>query len=131
MSRSSAAHATEWLGSDRSPAAVAAALDRLAREANDAESRAAFKRGAVAIMQAATKIAAGRGRKPIGDEAALIEMARHNLKRRERGLCDNDREAAKVISHRFVGHSAAAVIDRLRRKLKKQRPRLMKLAAGT
>jgi hypothetical protein len=111
---------------DRRPESVAAALDQLAIEANDLESREAFQRGAEAIRRPAVA-PAPRGRKFIADEAALLEMARHNLKRRAGGLPDNDREAARIVSHRLAGNSRVAAADRLRRKFRKQRARFMDL----
>jgi hypothetical protein len=113
------------LGSDRRPEAVAAALDQLAVEANDPESRAAFQRGAKAIRGLPAAIPARRGRKFITDDAALREMARHNLKRRQCGQPDNDREAARIVSRRLSGHSPFADTDRLRRKFRQQRTALM------
>lgn len=128
MSGRTATASIEWLGSDRRPDAVAAALDRLAVEANDLESRNAFQRGAEAIRGLPPPVAAPpprRGRKFITDDAALREMARHNLKRRQCGQPDNDREAARVVSRRLAGHSADAAADRLRRKFRLQRTVLM------
>ncbi len=118
MKRSVAQTTKDWIASiDRSPAGVSAALDRLADETNDTTSREAFRRGAHAIRceppPAAPK---HRGRKVINDDAALLEMERHNAERRARGLKDNDREAARIVSRRLTGHSSAANVERLRRK---------------
>jgi hypothetical protein len=128
-----AAPAIEWLGSDRRPSAVAAALDQLANEANEPESRAALRRGAEAIRRGPGVRRRGGGRKCSADDAAVLAMELYNLNRRERGLVDNDREAARVVGRRLAvgGNSDKSIEDRLRKKLSKHRARLMALAAGT
>lgn len=133
MKRSVAETTKDWIANiDRSRAGVAAALERLANEANDPTSREAFRRGAEAVRNEPPPPASckNRGRKPINDDAALLEMARHNAQRRARGEKDNDREAATFVARRLVGHSSTSVVERLRKKIRKSRSAATGVKAG-
>lgn len=72
------------------------------------------------------------GRPEISDAAALAMMVDFNAKRRAAGAPDNDREAARdaIRALGIESHNPEATVDRLRRKLRRQRVKSIGAKAG-
>lgn len=82
-----------------------------------------------------------RGRRPIGDEAMLLLMAKHAAELIARGELPNDRAAARYVFDQATrpnppwsmpaGQSREAIEDRLRSKFRKRRAELMAAVAAS
>lgn len=114
--KSQIASPQELLGRDRSPVAVAAVLDRLAFEANDMATRAAFQRAARAIFQQSAgrpPSFAERDRKDLVEVVALI--AENKVK--------NFNAGARLVAQKYGGdrRKIRSVVERLRRKREREK----------
>jgi hypothetical protein len=93
------------------------------------------------ILQQAPASRARRGARPINDEIALLLMAKFNSDLEARGELANDRRAARYIVDQAMkpnpswsmpcGQSLSAIEDRLRRKFRQKRSRLMAAVANS
>ena len=91
-------------------------------------------------LAAAGAPAVRRGRRPIGDEAMLLLMAKHAAELIARGELPNDRAAARYVVDQAArpnppwsmpaGQSREAIEDRLRSKFRKRRAELMAAVAA-